>query len=85
MLIYTDEKSEKINKIQDAELQYVGSQLQSFVEVYSNKVTLSNPTKDREVLHILNEIAQDIKNRDYHKLFADTSIVEMEDDDRVPF
>lgn len=76
MLIYTEDPKSNTEKIYEDELQEFGKNIEKFVSTYANNIALTTPEKDRAVLQSLLRISQAIKNKEYDKLFQDTSIIE---------
>lgn len=76
MLIYTEDPKSSTEKIYEDELQEFGKNIEKFVSTYANNIALTSPEKDRAVLQSLLRISQAIKNKEYDKLFRDTSIIE---------
>lgn len=76
MLIYTEDPNSNTEKIYEVELQEFGKNIEKFVNTYANNIALTSPEKDRAILQSLLRISQAIKNREYDKLFRDTSIIE---------
>lgn len=76
MLIYTEDPNSNTEKIYEVELQEFGKNIEKFVNTYANNIALTSPEKDRAILQSLLRISQAIKNKEYDKLFQDTSIIE---------
>lgn len=76
MLTYTEDPKRNTEKIYEDELQEFGKNIEKFVSTYANNIALTTPEKDRAVLQSLLRISQAIKNKEYDKLFQDTSIIE---------
>lgn len=88
MLIYTEDPNSNTEKIYEVELQEFGKNIEKFVNTYANNIALTSPEKDRAILQSLLRISQAIKNKEYDKLFQDTSIIERAttfSDDDLPF
>lgn len=91
MNIYTNNKDQMVDKISNADVQFMAEQLGKFIKIYKKNIYI----RDKETLKILNklEYIQDkLIHQQYNELINDPSIISYDesssnndDSDDIPF
>lgn len=76
MIIYSNDNEMYIKKINEVELQNLGSNLVNYVKSYKSLIRIDDESVEKR-LDILYDIGMKIINKEYHMLFHDPTVVEL--------